>query len=215
MPRSARSVVEIEAPIETVYGYWETLENLPDFMTGVEEVRRARPDSTVWRVKGSFGRTLEWKARTILKEPYRCIEWIPAEGDAGISGEVRFEEAGPGRTRIEARLDYVDPPDGRARGTLSRVLDKPDLRLDQDLETLKNHLEGRTTPAEDRERPTVVGVQSRVLGFAAPGALVLATSTLILLYRRRRQSRERKATQTFKFDRTFWKLVLEAIITSR
>ena len=214
MSRSARSTVEIEAPIETVYGFWETLENLPNFMTDVKEVRRTQPDSTVWRVKGPFGKTLEWKARTILKEPYTRIEWIPTEGDAGISGEVRFEETGTGRTRIEARLGYADPSGGRG-GLLFRALDKPDLRLDHDLETLKHHLEGRATLEESRERSTAVGVQSRVLGFAVLGVLLVAAGWLVLLSSRRRQSRARAAAQDFRFDRSFWNLVLEAIITSR
>jgi uncharacterized membrane protein len=30
------SIVEIEAPVETVYDYWEALENLPQFMANVE-----------------------------------------------------------------------------------------------------------------------------------------------------------------------------------
>jgi hypothetical protein len=33
MPQRVEGSIEIEAPVETVYGYWETLENLPQFMT--------------------------------------------------------------------------------------------------------------------------------------------------------------------------------------
>ena len=35
--------IEIEAPVETVYDYWETLENLPQFMANVEEVIPGAP----------------------------------------------------------------------------------------------------------------------------------------------------------------------------
>jgi len=46
MPQRVEGNIEIEAPVETVYGYWETLENLPDFMANVEEVTPTSPDTT-------------------------------------------------------------------------------------------------------------------------------------------------------------------------
>src|SRR3712207_3419401 len=72
--------IEIEAPVETVYGYWETLENLPNFMANVAEVTSTGPDTTRWRVKGPFGGTLEWGARTTHKEPNSTIGWIANAG---------------------------------------------------------------------------------------------------------------------------------------
>ncbi len=59
MPQRVEGSIEIEAPVETVYGYWETLENLPDFMANVEDVTSPGPDTTRWKVKGPFGRTLD------------------------------------------------------------------------------------------------------------------------------------------------------------
>jgi uncharacterized protein YndB with AHSA1/START domain len=49
MPQRVEGSIEIEASVETVYGYWETLENLPNFMANVEEVRPTGPDTTHWR----------------------------------------------------------------------------------------------------------------------------------------------------------------------
>jgi len=43
MPQRVEGSIEIEAPVETVYGYWETLENLPNFMANVEEVSPTGP----------------------------------------------------------------------------------------------------------------------------------------------------------------------------
>jgi len=37
-------------------------------MANVEEVTPTGPDTTRWRVKGPFGRTLEWEAQTTQKE---------------------------------------------------------------------------------------------------------------------------------------------------
>jgi uncharacterized membrane protein len=43
MPQRVEGNIEIEAPVETVYSYWETLENLPQFMANVEEVTPTGP----------------------------------------------------------------------------------------------------------------------------------------------------------------------------
>ena len=59
MPRRVEGSIEIVAPVEAVYAYWETLENLPDFMANVEEVTPTGPDTTRWKVKGPFGMTLD------------------------------------------------------------------------------------------------------------------------------------------------------------
>ena len=43
MPQRVEGSIEIEAPVETVYDYWETLENLPQFMASLEEVIPGAP----------------------------------------------------------------------------------------------------------------------------------------------------------------------------
>ncbi|TCJ19832.1 hypothetical protein E0L93_02430 [Rubrobacter taiwanensis] len=64
MAQRVEGSVEIEAPVEKVYDYWKNLENLPQFMSNVEEVRVTGENTTHWRVKGPFGKTVEWEART-------------------------------------------------------------------------------------------------------------------------------------------------------
>ena len=106
MPQRVEGSIEIAAPVEIVYGYWETLENLPDFMANVEEVTPTGPDTTRWRVKGPLGRTLEWEARTTLKEPNSSIGWTTIAGaEVDNAGVVRFREAAPGVTLVEVILD--------------------------------------------------------------------------------------------------------------
>ena len=43
MPQRVEGSIEIEASVETVYDYWETLENLLQFMANVEEVILGAP----------------------------------------------------------------------------------------------------------------------------------------------------------------------------
>ena len=85
MPQRVEGAIEIEAPVETVYGYWETLENLPNFMANVQEVTPTGPDTTRWRVKGPLGKTLEWEAQTTQKEHNSAIAWNSTQGEVGTS----------------------------------------------------------------------------------------------------------------------------------
>jgi uncharacterized membrane protein len=102
MPQRVEGSIEIAVPVETVYGYWETLENLPNFMANVEEIVPTGPDTTRWRVKGPLGTTLEWEARTTHKEPNSTIGWITNAGaDVDNSGVVRFRESAPSVTLVE------------------------------------------------------------------------------------------------------------------
>ena len=188
MPQRVEGSIEIEAPVGTVSEYWETLEKLPDFMANVEEVRPTGPDTTHWRVKGPFGRTLEWEARTTQREPNQAIGWNSTEGEVGTSGQVRFREAGPNRTRLEVQMNYSDPPGGKVGEVASRVVANPKLQLEQDLRNLKQILEGRATPEEIQRQPAATTVQSGVAAFLTSGASLLplgAGVILFLLLRRR------------------------------
>ena len=191
MPQRVEDSIEIEAPVETVYGYWETLENLPQFMANVEEVTTTGPDTTQWRVKGPFGRTLEWEAQTTQKEQNSAIAWNSTQGEVGTSGQVRFVEAGQsGRTRVEVEMNYSDPPGGKVGEVASRAVANPKLQLEQDLRHLKEILEGQASPEEIQQRPAATTLQSGAVAFLTSGAglLVLGAGVLLLLLvlRRRR-----------------------------
>src|SRR5215210_730295 len=169
MPQRVEGSIEIEAPVETVYSYWETLENLPNFIANVEEVTPTEPDTTHWRVKGPFGRTLEWNARTTQKEENSAIGWNSTEGEVGTSGQVRFQEAGQNRTRVEVQMNYADPPGGKVGEVASKAVANPKLQLEQDLRNLKDILEGKATPEDIQQRPAVTTVQSGVVAFLTSG----------------------------------------------
>ncbi len=184
MPQRVESAIEMEAPVERVYSYWESLENLPNFMANVEEVTSTGPETTHWRVKGPFGRTVEWDAKTTQRESNEAIAWNIVDGEVGTSGQVRFQEAGPERTRVEVQMNYSDPPGGRVGEVASRIIANPKLQLEQDLRNLKDILEGRASPEEVRKRPAITTVQSTVV-------VVGAVALLTLLLRGRRSRRKR------------------------
>src|SRR5829696_5228595 len=189
MPQRVEGAIEIEAPVETVYGYWETLENLPNFMANVEEVTPTGPGTTRWRVKGPLGTTLEWEARITHKEPNSTIGWITNAGaDVDNSGVVRFRESAPGVTLVEVVLDYADPPGGQVGEAASRVVADTQLQLEQDLRNLKDVLEGRVTPEEVQQQPAAATVQSGATAFLTGGAglLLIGIGVLAFFLLRRR-----------------------------
>lgn len=183
MPQRVEGSVEIERPVNEVYDYWETLENLPQFMKNVEEVRPTGSDLTHWTIKGPFGATIEFDARTTEKEQNNAIGWNTVDGEVGTSGEVRFSDIGSQSTRVDVVMNYSNPPGGKLGEKVSRIVADPQLLLAQDLENLRDVLEGVATPEEIQQRPRAADVQSAVVAFLTSGAglALLGGFALILI----------------------------------
>lgn len=195
MAQRVDSSVVVEAPVEKVYDYWKTLENLPRFMTNVEEVRPVGPGRTHWRIKGPLGAKMEFDAETTRNEENEEIAWNSVDGNVETSGEVRFQEVGAGRTRVEITLNYWDLPGGRIGEVGSRLIANPQVMVDQDLRNFKQILEGTATPEEIQQRVAAATAQSGALAFltSGTGLVVLGGALLVLLLlRRRRSSRSSK-----------------------
>jgi uncharacterized membrane protein len=187
MPQRVEGSIEIDAPIEIVYRYWETLENLPSFMDNVEEVAPTGTDTTHWKVKGPFGRVLDWEARTTQKEPNNTIAWTTIDGEAGTSGQVRFREAGEQQTCVEVQMNYADPLGGKVGEVASRIVANPRLQLEKDLRNLKDILEERTIPEEVQQRPAATTIQSSPAAFLAAVTLLVGAAVLAFFLLGRRE----------------------------
>jgi uncharacterized membrane protein len=191
MPQRVESSVMIDAPVARAYDYWRNLENLPNFMTNIEEVRVLGPDRTHWRVKGPLGAKMEYDAQITQDEENRAIGWNSVDGDVQTSGQVRFQELGPERTRIEVTMNYSDPPGGKLGEVGSKLVANPQAMMDQDLLYFKEIMEGRATPEEIQQRTSVASAQSGVVAFLTSGTslLVLGGTFLLLLLLRSRGGR--------------------------
>lgn len=193
MPQRVESSVVVEAPVSRVYDYWRNLENLPSFMTNVEDVRATSPGMTHWRIKGPLGTKMEFDAQTTQEEENRALGWNSVDGNVGTSGQVRFQELGPERTRVEVTLNYADPPGGKIGEVGSKIVANPQVMVDQDLYNFKEIIEGRATPEEIQQRPAAANAQSGVLAFLTSGAgLALVGGVVLLLLLRRRRGRSSK-----------------------
>lgn len=133
MAQRVHDGIEVEAPLQDVFRYWSNFENFSNFMQNVEEVRMTGQDSSHWRVKGPLGKSVEFEAKTTEMSPERGIGWNTTEGEVMTSGEVRFEETSPNRTRIDVTMNYSDPPGGAVGEAVAGVLSDPEKSLGQDL----------------------------------------------------------------------------------
>ncbi len=203
MPQRVESSVVVEAPVSQVFNYWRTLENLPNFMSNIEEVRSVGNGRTHWRVKGPLGAKLEFDAETTQEQENQAIGWNSVEGNVETSGQVRFQELGENRTRVEVTMNYADPPGGKLGEVGSRLVANPQVMVDQDLQNFKEIIEGRATPEEIQQRPSAATAQSGAVAFltSGTGLAVVGGLALLLLLRRRRGggSRGKKSRIVFEF----------------
>ena len=205
MPQRVESSVVVESPVSQVFNYWRTLENLPNFMSNIEEVRSIGNNRTHWRVKGPLGAKLEFDAQTTQEQENQTIAWESLEGNVETSGEVRFQELGENRTRVEVSMNYADPPGGKIGEVGAKIVANPQVMVDQDLQNFKEIIEGRATPEEIQQRPAAATAQSGVVAFLTSGAglAVVGGVVLLLLLRRRRGggggSRNKKSRIVFEF----------------
>ncbi len=182
MAQRVEGSIEAQAPVQTVYEYWRNLENLPSFMSNIEEVRSTGPDTTHWVVKGPLGTRMEFDARTTQDEPNSAIGWNTVDGDVQTSGQVRFQELGPDRTRIDVTMNYADPPGGKVGEAASKAVANPKLMMEQDLRNFRDIIEGNATPEEVQQRPSAATAQSGAVAFLTSGAGLLAVGGLLLLW---------------------------------
>ncbi len=193
MPQRVEGSIEVEAPVDKVYQYWRDLENLPQFMANIDEVRSTGPDTTHWVVKGPLGTRVEFDARTTQDEPNSAIGWNSEDGVVQTSGQVRFQEVGESRTRVEVQMNYADPPGGKVGEAASRVVSNPKVMMEQDLRNFKDIIEERATPEEVQQRPSAATAQSGLVAFltSGTGLLIVGGSLLLWLLLRRRRSSKR------------------------
>jgi uncharacterized membrane protein len=141
MAQRVHESIEVQASVEEVFQYWSNFENFSNFMQNVEEVRMTDQDTSHWRVKGPLGKSVEFDARTTEMDPNRGIGWNTTEGEVMTSGEARFEEVAPGRTRVEVTMNYADPPGGRVGEAVANILSNPERNLQEDLQNFAEIVE--------------------------------------------------------------------------
>ena len=132
----------IAKPADALYAIWRKLENLPQLMTHLQEVRVLDERRSHWTVKAPVGE-VGWDAEITADEPGQRIAWESLPGaSVENSGEVIFRAA-PGKrgTEVIVRLRYK-APGGTAGAVVARIAgQEPSQQLRDDLMRFKREQE--------------------------------------------------------------------------
>ncbi|CAM4237092.1 SRPBCC family protein [Gillisia limnaea] len=139
-----KSNLVIKRPKEELYAYWRNLENLPNFMSHIEEINQVNDKRSHWvaAVPGGLGH-IEWEAEIIWEQENQLIVWrsLP-DSEIENSGEVRFQDSGNRKsTIVETTISYR-PPAGKAGGLAAKLLNPAFKKIvESDLKEFKKVME--------------------------------------------------------------------------
>lgn len=133
--------IPVAAPVAEVFAYWRHLENLPQWMSHVREVRYLGGDRYHWVVDGPAGFPVEWDAELLNVAENREMTWRSCEGSTvQHTGRVRFEADGAG-TRVHVQMRY-QPPGGVIGHVVAKAFGvDPKSEMSDDLARMKNTVE--------------------------------------------------------------------------
>jgi uncharacterized membrane protein len=138
-----RESIRLEKPVDEVYRFWRHVENLPRFMTHLEQVTDLGDGRSHWVAKGPGGVNVEWDAEIISDVENKTIGWRSLPGaDVVSAGSVNFSPVRGGTaTQISVHLQY-SAPGGRAGSWLATLTGRePSQTIRENLRRLKQLLE--------------------------------------------------------------------------
>ncbi|MEX2599925.1 MAG: SRPBCC family protein [Dehalococcoidia bacterium] len=135
---STEKTIDVNMPVAAVFDQWRQYEQFPQFMEGIEEVRRVDENLLHWRASIG-GKTEEWDARVVEETPGERIAWESTEGKPN-AGAVQFEPVDAATTRVILRMDYE--PEGMIEKA-GDVLGMVSRRVEGDLQRFKEMVEKR------------------------------------------------------------------------
>lgn len=139
----------IARPAPDLYRFWRRLENLPQVMRHLKNVRSIDSQHSRWVAEGAFGNDLQWDAELINEREDEMLAWASLPGgDLETAGSVHFRplenEQG---TEVVISLKY-NPPAGQMGAHLANILGEGiEAKLDEDLATFKDVMETGMAPA--------------------------------------------------------------------
>jgi uncharacterized membrane protein len=152
-----RKTINIYAPIDEVYAFWNNFENFPLFMNHIQEITMQDGQSH-WKVAGPAGSAVEFQAQTMQNIPNQLIAWETIPGSqVHHAGRVRFDENPDGSTRVTVEMNYT-PPAGAFGHAVAKLFGvDPRQAMHDDLVRLKSLLEQGKTSTDE----TVVQLQGQ------------------------------------------------------
>jgi uncharacterized membrane protein len=158
-PVQIEKQIQIKALPDAVFDAWSRIENFPQFMSHVLEVRDLGRGRSHWAVRGPAGSDIQWNAQlTEVRRPSR-LAWQSEPGAmVENSGSVDLEPY-DGGTLATVCLAW-SPPAGVLGQSLAMLLDSdPERKLEEDLLRMKRFIERGTPQQQDLTPPMTTAGQ--------------------------------------------------------
>jgi uncharacterized membrane protein len=109
--------IEVEAPIDLVWGLWSDLEQMPKWMKWIDSVKIPpdNPDISLWKLSAGGGLEFSWKSRIIKVIPNQIIQWESIDGLPN-KGAIRFYDR-QSSSIVKMTISYAIP------GIIGKVMD--------------------------------------------------------------------------------------------
>ncbi|MBO0722465.1 MAG: SRPBCC family protein [Blastocatellia bacterium] len=142
-----QKTININAPVERVFEFWNNYQNFPHFMSRVRQVILEGGGRSRWTFAGPAGIPVEWTAEITELVPNKLLAWRSIPGAAiDHSGTIHFEAKAEGGTRVHIRLSY-HPIGGALGHILARMAGSdPKSEMDADLVRMKTYIETGHAP---------------------------------------------------------------------
>ena len=130
--------VEVDAPIEFVWGLWSDLQQMPRWMKWIDSVTILpdNPQLSRWKL-ATGGLEFSWQSRILKQIPNQIIQWESVDGLPN-RGAIRFYDRGASSV-VKMTVSYAVP------GFLGQLMDNLFIRravessLQADLERFKDY----------------------------------------------------------------------------
>jgi uncharacterized membrane protein len=108
--------VEVEAPIDLVWGLWSDLEQMPRWMKWIDSVKvpEDNPEISIWKLN-TGGLQFSWQSRILKVVPHQIIQWESVDGLPN-RGAVRFYDR-HSSSIVKLSVAYAIP------GILGKIMD--------------------------------------------------------------------------------------------
>ncbi|HEY9837247.1 MAG TPA: SRPBCC family protein [Vampirovibrionales bacterium] len=110
-------LVEVNTPIDHVWGLWSDLEQMPRWMKWIESVQilEEDPDLSRWKL-ASGGFEFSWLSRILKIVPNQIIQWESVDGLPN-RGAIRFYDRHQEGSVVKLTVAYAIP------GILGQIMD--------------------------------------------------------------------------------------------
>jgi uncharacterized membrane protein len=105
-PVPVEAALTIGKPASELYAFWRRLENLPQFMNGLEEVTELDDRRSHWVGKSPLGFKAEWDAEIVEEREGQFLSWrsLP-DSPIHNAGTVFFDEMSPRGTVVRVSME--------------------------------------------------------------------------------------------------------------